>query len=343
MDFIGRATRNTPWLAGAIRKQEAAYRARKGRDLDLKRAWWTPPLSPLQAWNLEKRQIETTLDLNALVSLSDHDNIEAGQHLRVLDETRDCPISVEWTAPFRETFFHIGLHNLGPQHAGEMMQALAQFTAAPDECRIAPLLEWAASNPETLVVLNHPMWDENHIGPAAHREHLQELLKLALPFVHAFELNGLRPWKENQETAAIAGALGRPIISGGDRHGFEPNACINLTNAGSFPEFVDDIRREGWSDVLFLPQYREPLRMRILQNMCSILEDDPSHALGWTRWSDRVFYLTDEGDEKPLTKLWNGSAPRVVNRFVGLVSLLRHKPVQSALRRALMDNQEFAL
>lgn len=343
LDFIGRATRSTPWLGGAIRKQQAVYRARNGRDLDLKRAWWTPPLSALQAWNLEKRQIETTLDLNPLVSLSDHDSIEAGQHLQVLEETRDCPISVEWTAPFRQTFFHIGLHNLLPQQAGEMMRSFAEFTASPEESRIAPLLEWAASNPETLAVLNHPMWDENHIGPAAHREHLKALLEIARPFIHAFELNGLRPWKENQETAALAAALEAPMISGGDRHGFEPNACINLTNANSFPEFVDEIRREKTSDVLFMPQYREPLKMRIIQNMCAILEDDPAHALGWTRWSDRVFYLTDAGVEKSLSELWGGGAPRVVNRFVGLVSLARHKPVQSALRRALMDNQEFAL
>ena len=118
---------------------------------------------------------------------------------------------------------------------------------------------------------------------------------------------------------------------------------MNLTNASTFAEFVDDIRREGWSDVLFLPQYCEPLRMRIVQNMCAILEDDAAHALGWTRWSDRVFYLTDDGAAKSLTELWGGGAPRVVNRFIGLVSLLRHKPVQSALRRALMDNQEFAI
>lgn len=172
LDFVGRATRNTPWLAGAIRKQEAAYRARKGRDLDLKRAWWTPPLSASRAWNLEKRQIETTLGLNPLISLSDHDSIEAGQHLRVMDETRDCPISVEWTAPFRQTFFHVGLHNLAPQHAAEMMRCFAEFTAAgsagsaasPRESRIAPLLEWAVSNPETLVILNHPMWERTTSG-----------------------------------------------------------------------------------------------------------------------------------------------------------------------------------
>ena len=45
MDFIGRATENTPWLSGAIRKQREKYREIKGREIDFKRAWWTPPLA----------------------------------------------------------------------------------------------------------------------------------------------------------------------------------------------------------------------------------------------------------------------------------------------------------
>jgi len=34
------------------------------------------------------------------------------------------------------------------------------------------------------------------------------------------------------------------LVSGGDRHGVEPNANINLTNATSFTEFVHEIRRK---------------------------------------------------------------------------------------------------
>ncbi len=43
------------------------------------------------------------------------------------------------------------------------------------------------------------------------------------------------------------------LISGGDRHGVEPNANINLTNATSFTEFVHEIRRQKKSNVLFMP------------------------------------------------------------------------------------------
>jgi hypothetical protein len=343
LDFIGRATANTPWLSGAIRQQQHKYRALKGREVDLKRAWWTPPLSPLHAWKLEKSQIENVLGQQALVSLTDHDNIDAGLHLSVLDDTRHCPVSAEWTVPWRATFFHLGVHNLRAQEATAAMRAMAGLTANPVEAQIAPLLEFLHSMPETLIVLNHPLWDENHIGEVAHRECAASLLEAFGPYIHALELNGLRPWRENQAVAQFASSVSLPLISGGDRHGREPNACLNLTNAATFPEFVEEIRRDGWSDVLFMPQYREPFKLRILQNMCDILDPDDQHSLGWARWSDRVFYLTDEGIEKSLAELWGDRFPPVVNRFVGLMGLVRHRRVLSALRMALMEKQEFAL
>src|ERR1700739_2526625 len=51
-----------------------------GRVFDFKKIYWTPPLSPREALQLEKSQIETKLGLRGIVSLSDHDNIEAGMH-----------------------------------------------------------------------------------------------------------------------------------------------------------------------------------------------------------------------------------------------------------------------
>ncbi len=339
MDFIERVTRNTPWLSGAIRKQRAKYRAVKGRELDLKRAWWTPPLSARQAWDLERSQIGRMLGMDALVSISDHDNIEACLNLRVLEEARECPISIEWTVPFRETFFHIGVHNLPADAASEMTRAMNEFTEKPSEGMLAPMLEWLGG-PESLIVLNHPMWDESHVGQSVHAECAVSLLTEFRPFLHAIELNGLRPWQENRASALLAERFGLPLVSGGDRHGREPNACVNLTNAGSFAEFASEIRCDGWSDVLFLSQYREPLKMRILDNMCDILEDHPDHALGWVRWSDRVFYRTDEGIDKSLTEFFNAKFPTVVNRFVSLMRLARHRRVRFALRAALNSSHE---
>jgi len=344
LDFIERATANTPWLSGAIRKQKAKYRAAKGCELDLKRAWWTPPLSARQAWDLECSQIERALGLDALVSISDHDNIDAGINLHALEEMRDCPISIEWTIPFRSTFFHIGVHNLPVDSANEMARAMNEFTENPVEAKIGEMLAWVGAAPETLVILNHPMWDENHVGEAEHTEAVTSFLDALVPFIHALELNGLRPWPENQKAAQLAERFGLPVISGGDRHGREPNACLNLTNASSFAEFVAEVRGDGWSDVVFMPQYRETLKMRILDNMCDIIEDDPNHALGWVKWSDRVFYLTDEGVDKSLTEFFSGrNFPGVINRFVSLMALARHRRVKSVLRLAFNEKQEFAL
>jgi hypothetical protein len=210
------------------------------------------------------------------------------------------------------------------------------FTVNGCETGIAAMLEWLGAAPESLLILNHPAWDENHIGEGAHTEHVVAFLEGFGHFIHAIELNGLRPWKENQRAAELAARFSMPLISGGDRHGREPNACLNLTNASSFAEFAAEVRCDGWSDILFMPQYREPLKMRILENMCDILEDNPGHALGWTRWHDRVFYRTDEGIDKSLTEFFQGrSFPAVMDRFVWLMGLSKHRRVRSALRLAL--------
>jgi hypothetical protein len=274
--------------------------------------------------------------------LRDHDNIDAGLHLRLLEEPQDSPVSVEWTVPWRQTFLHLGLHNLPPDRAPRIMHELAELTAHPVEARIGEMLDQLHSRAEMLTVFNRPLWDEGHIGTTPHRACVNSFLARFRPFIHALELNGLRPWKENRDVLLLARAELFPVISGGDRHDREPNACINLTNAATFAEFAEEVRRDGWSDVLFMPGYREPFQLRIMQNLCDILEEDPGHSLSWTKWSDRVFYLTDEGVEKSLNELWGKNFPSVVNRFVSLMSFARHSHIQWALRFALTRASEVA-
>lgn len=343
LDFIGRATARTPWLSGAIRKQMDRYRRLKGKDVDLSRAWWTSPVSAIDAWNLETSQIRNVLDLNPLVSITDHDNIEAGLHLAMMSQTRDCPISVEWTVPWRQTFFHIGVHNIPREEAVGVMKDLVGITENPAEGNIGAMLQHLHSIAGTLIVLNHPLWDEGHIGAALHGECVSSLIAQNKQFIDALELNGLRPWKENRDSAVLAKETALPAVSGGDRHGREPNANINLTNAADFSEFAEEVRRDGWSDVLFMQQYREPLNLRIIQNMCDILEDVPRHSLGQIHWSDRVFYLNDEDEVKSLRELWGKNFPSVVNQFVGLMTLARSSQIQSALRIAFSQKQEFGI
>ena len=343
MDFVSRATARVPWLGAAIRRQEALYHQNTGCQLNLAHAWWTPPLSPGRAWQLEKSQIENLLGSDALVSLSDHDSIHAGVQLHVLDKMRDCPISVEWTVPYRGTFFHLGIHNLPYMDATAIMQSLSEFTREPEEPRLGEMLEWLAAIDEVLIVMNHPCWDEKGIGAAGHQGRVDQFLSSYGSWIHALELNGLRPWKENQRVVLLARKAGMPLISGGDRHGLEPNACVNLTNAGTFAEFVGEVRSDGWSDVLFLPQYREPFRLRILENLFQILQDDPQHSMGWIHWSDRVFYRNHHGVVKSVAEIWGNHPPAVVRHFVRLMMLFGHSRVRLALRFALAETEEFAL
>jgi len=337
MAFIPRYTSGIPIVSSAIRRQEEIYRERRNKTLDFSRAFWRPPLAPHEANDLETRQLQK-MDLEALVSLTDHDSIQAGSMLRVLDPL--APISVEWTIPFAPSFFHLGVHNLLPNRAPAIMSDLAAFTAAPSRARLAELLAGLNRMREVLIVMNHPLWDEARVGAVEHAQLVGRFLERFGEYVHALELNGLRPWRENRRVLWLAEHSGHPVISGGDRHGLEPNANINLTNTRTFAEFVSEVRDDGFSDILFLPQYREPLRLRMLDTMCDIVREYPDLPEGRRRWSDRVFYRDDDGVVKPLAAFWQGNEPWPVKCFLGGLRALRSRQMRAALRAALNDPQE---
>ncbi len=339
LDFIYPLAKRIAPVRIALKRGEARYRALHGSVLDLSRAWWTPPASPRDAWMLETRHIENRFDMDAQVSLTDHDNIEAPLSLRVLEECRRTPISVEWTVPYRGTFFHIGVHNLVPEGARETMRELAAFTASPVETGLYDLLAGLAANRGTLIVFNHPYWDEKGIGADTHRALARQFAGTYRQFVHAFELNGLRPWSENRGSFDLAKLVDKPLISGGDRHAIEPNAILNLTNASDFGEFVQEIRN-GLSEVLITRQYLEPFALRILQNIEDVLSDQENHALGWKRWSDRVFYHCEDGAIRSISENWTDGEPIAVRLFVGGLQLLRQPQLKQAFRLAFARREQ---
>jgi hypothetical protein len=96
--------------------------------------------------------------------------------------------------------------------------------------------------PSVLVILNHPLWDIELVGERRHALLLRDFVRKHGRWIHAFEINGFRSWSENKAVIELAEALGIPVATGGDRHGCKPNTVINLTNASTFEEFVDEIR-----------------------------------------------------------------------------------------------------
>ena len=339
--FIQNLARKIGPIRFALERGAERYRAHYGTELDLSRAWWTPPLSAYQAWDLESRHIRERFGMDSLVSLSDHDDIEAGIRLQLREECRPMPVSVEWTVPYDDTFFHIGVHNLPPESSRAIMTQLAAVTSWPSEEALRAAFEDLSRNRDTLIVFNHANWDESGVGCDAHRAAALRFAAAYQRFLHAFELNGLRPWSENRTIFDYARRFNKPLISGGDRHGKEPNTILNLTNAGTFSEFVEEIR-DGVSDVFITDQYLEPLSMRILQNLEDILSDQDDHAYGWRRWNERCFYVCEDGDTRSLGELWS-EEPLAVRLFTRGLGLLHHPRFRGAFRMAFGRREQVSL
>jgi hypothetical protein len=317
--------------------------------LDFDRANWRPPLQPRMAYDVEARQIQR-LNLNSLVSITDHDTIEGPMLLRTVPSSRHIPVSVEWSAPYGMTTFHLGIHNLPSQDGTEWMQRFAEFTAAArpepaigaghaacsaqSDARLVAMLHELSACPQVMIVFNHPLWDLHQVG-AVHVAEVRRFLAEAGDAVHAVELNGLRHARENRATAQLAREIGHLVISGGDRHGLEPNANINLTTAMSFTEFVEEIRVERRSHVHFMPQYRQRWEQRILQSTLNAVTDFPQFMPGWQRWDERAFHPDKDGVMRSFAELWpDGHAPKMLMAAIHLVRLGAVKGVSAPLSLA---------
>ena len=82
LGFINHHIDTVPIVAQIVRHGLARYRRDHGEDLDFNRAYWTAPLSPRDAHDLERKHIEDGLGLEGTVSLTDHDNIDGAMELQ---------------------------------------------------------------------------------------------------------------------------------------------------------------------------------------------------------------------------------------------------------------------
>ena len=332
--FIAEFAGKHPLLRWALAGQERRARDISAITVDFSKAYWTPPVTPLAAYRLEKDQIENQLGLASMVSLTDHDNIEAPTFLRVMPETQQIPVSIEWTVPFRDIDIHIGLHNLPAVKAAGIVADLNDFTQRPDENRLGELLCLMHENPDVLVVLNHPLWDMAGVGKPRHISSLNVFVAKYGMFLHAFELGGLRNWEENREVVRFAEGWNTPIIAGGDRHGSEPSAVVNLTQAESFAEFIHEVRKEQRTHLLFMPQYAEPHVLRLLQTLLDVIREYPEYPAGSRRWDERVFHPDRDQIIRPLSALWKRPEPFIEVMFA-IFRLLEIHPIRSAMQVAL--------
>ncbi len=342
LDFLANLGNQYPLTRPLLTRLEQRSERLHGLRIDYAASYWTPPMTPKLAFDLESRQIEK-LELGPMVSITDHDSITAPMLLRTVPSARQIPVSVEWTVPYglpgTPSAFHLGIHNLPSATGAEWMARMEAFTAIPQAERPAALLRDMLAEldelPGVLIVFNHPLWDLYRIGKQKHRFLVNDFLAVYGQFVHAIELNGLRNWDENREVTELAAKWNQLLISGGDRHGVEPNANLNLTRATSFTGFVQEVRRERQSHVLFMPQYAEPWKHRILNSTLAAVRDYPEFPEGSQRWDERVFHPDAEGKLRPLADLWfRGGAPVYLHALIVGVRLMGAAPVSSGLRLA---------
>lgn len=321
---------------------EQRARMNHGMQVDYGLSYWTPPAHPRLAFELECGQIEK-LGLAPTVSLTDHDSIEACLSLQNGRGEIDCPISVEWTVPFGEEAFHLGVHNLPRARSSEWMQILAAYTLHPSSAQLKEILAALRAEPGLLIIFNHPMWDLYAVGAELHVHAVNEFLLEYREWIHAIELNGLRSWGENRNALNLAERWEMVIVSGGDRHGLEPNANINLTNAECFDEFALEIREKKLSRILFMPQYAQPLKHRILQSAVDAVSHYPQFPAGSQRWDERVYHPDGHGVPQPLAAMWpDGNAPRAIRWGIAIVLLMGRGVFSGGLRAAWSEARELA-
>ncbi len=314
LEFVPHYADKLPVISFFWNRERIKYFEREGRYPDFSSGYWSPPLTANEVFDSEKEQINNA-GLDAITSVTDHDSIDANLRINQEAANESAPISLEWTVPFEFGFFHVGIHNLPKEQAIELTKTLLDYTFNKENQTTEKLHELFIilnALPEVLIVLNHPIWDIEMVGREKHAILLKRFLKEHGKWIHALEVNGFRSWSENKRVIEMAEALGYPIVTGGDRHGCKPNTVLNLTNAKTFSEFAEEIRVDKRSEVVMMPEYKQPLHSRQLQSFSEILKHYPEFPEGRKRWFDRVYYDIGDGDGvRKLADYWaNGDGRR---------------------------------
>jgi hypothetical protein len=163
---------------------------------------------------------------------------------------------------------------------------------------------------------------------------LHSFLRSYGSYIHALEVSGLRPWPENEQVLQMAEDLCVPVVSGGDRHGWEASTMLNLTRARSFSGFVAEIRQDGLSEIVVMPNYQQPFGLRMMQVAWDVLRDYPRHPCICAHWTDRVFFECDDGAVRPLSHCFKNGLPQELRLLTGAMRQLERQPWRTLLHAA---------
>lgn len=330
LSFLPKYVNSIPILSSLFRRASERHRRNYGKALDFSCLYWSPVLSPQSVYDSEKALIEKRLGLLALISLTDHDNTEAGKSIRFQDP--HFPLSLEWSVPFGASLFHLGIHNLPQENVAQWEKEMLSYTFDPNRRNLPEILKTISESETTLVVWNHPCWDQRSIGPILFGKLQEQFAKQFRPWIHAIEINGYRTWRENQRAIALAERWNLPLLSGGDRHGFAHNSLLNLAHESSFADFIRDLRESQRSEVLILPEYRQPLWLRMMETLADAYGYHAHLPIGRQKWTDRIFVELEKGQILPLSYYWKKSGPLWLSGAMRVLSLLGSRQLRPAFR-----------
>lgn len=339
LDFVPHYAEKLPVIAHFWRKERAKYQENEGKDLDFSTAFWSPPMTARMVHEIETRQINDR-GFDSIVSITDHDSITANLQINEGEANPQAPISLEWTVPFKYGFFHVGVHNLPRENAVDLTKTLLDYTFIKEnhsDDRLREMFAMLNDLPGVLVILNHPLWDIEIVGKELHEALLKDFLETHGRWIHAVEVNGFRSWSENKAVIELAESIGIPLATGGDRHGCKPNTVINLTGADTFEAFADEIRVEKRSEVVLMPEYRQPLHSRQLQSFAEILKEYPEFPDGRKKWFDRVhFDIGDGHGPRKLSVHWVHGGPQWLRWAIWTLGVLgspKARPIFALARK----------
>jgi hypothetical protein len=117
-----------------------------------------------------------------------------------------------------------------------------------------------------------------------------------------------------------------------------------LTSATSFTEFVQEIRRKRVSNVLFMPQYAEPWKHRLLQSTLDAIRDYPDFPQGSRKWDERAYHPDANGIMRPLKEIWpHGRTPFSIHWTIKAVQMLGNGPLSGGLRVAWNEHNQLRI
>jgi hypothetical protein len=219
---------------------------------------YNPPYAPGDVYRIESASARALGFESIHLAITDHDECAGGVELlrQRPDLSARVAIGEEVSLRFQDHLFHLGVSGLPLAAIGDThlrIQTAARAGAAGE------LFEILAAT-GCLVVLNHPLipW-----GPGGEtRIPAADLLARYGWAIHALEFNGMRRREENDAVLALAREWRKPVVGGGDSHLLAASSVLCATQAGSFADFVAEVK-DGRAVPILKADYFAPLGWKL--------------------------------------------------------------------------------